>query len=1172
MQINEPFTFILNGDLVKSELTEAHTIGIKTLLKSFSGFKKGEIVIVPGDRDWADSGENGWKNVRSLEKVVKSFAFPNINWLLNKGCPGPIVMNLGENLLLVAIDTQWWNHPYDKPGPADATCKVSTPDHFKEELEDILSDNTDKNILIAGHFPVFSYGEYGGFMSIKRHIFPLTDLDESLYLPLPIIGSLYANYRRNVGTSKDIVNEEYQNLRILLENIISENSSIIYLSGHEQNMQIINKEKNYYINSGSPSVSRYARNHPEALFSKSLSGIIEVDYYNDGKVEAIIYEFSEKAGFNFYKRFDLYASSRTEKDSTVPVNTAFIPYEKEVTVVHNQQTQFDITTTVIAGEKYAAGRLRRLFFGDHYRDTWTAKVEVPYLNIDTAFGGLTPIKKGGGSETKSLKFRAGNGRRYVFRSVNKDPIKTLNYDLQKTGVVNLVRDQTSNQNPYGALATDKLLNELNILHAHPKLYILPPHEKLGAFINDFGHMLGMLEQFPANPDSGEKPFADADEIVKSHKLFRKMYQSHDNMVAVKEFALARIFDILVGDWGRHEDNWKWAGYKQGTNTIYRPIPRDRDQVFSRWDGILPWLADREWAKSSGENFDYKIDGLRSLMYQARYIDRFIANELTRDDWIQAAIIIQEKITDKIIENAVKHMPVETYQLSGKTIEEKLKSRIRDLHKYAEQYYEILAKEVDVVGSNKMEYFDVIRDEDSTVEVILYNVMGESKDKKGDKELYRRKFHPDETQEIRLFGLGSRDIFKIKGHSKNSIKIRVIGGPGKDIISDESSVTGMGKYTLVYNNDNTDELFLKNEAKNNFTAKKSSYSYVRTAFTYNTYLPIPSIGYSSDDGIFFSLGLQFTNQSFEKADYSTRHKINASVTTTGSVELDYALKFHHFFHKWDIEFAGLYANPVNYTYFYGEGNETVKDNALYRQDYYRTRYKSSQIHMRIIKDFWKQSKFLINLHLDHNEGQNDKTQTIVGQGDFFGAGEVKLIEGSMTLDLDFRNDINFPDSGTRLFFIHSNGLIADNDNSHYGKTLFFLEHFSPLTPFTIGLKAGVGDSYGEIPFYNQFFLGQNNFLRGYRNNRFTGSSIVFFNSEVRLPLIDLPTVIWPLNLGIKAFFDTGRIREKSSNQLHYGYGFGIYVLPLKKRYNLSVTFGFSEEESFLLKLSIGRIFN
>ena len=63
----------------------------------------------------------------------------------------------------------------------------------------------------------------------------------------------------------------------------------------------------------------------------------------------------------------------------------------------------------------------------------------------------------------------------------------------------IVKDQTTTQHPYGAMAADILLNEFGIIHAHPKLYIMPDDPKLGPFQKEFGNMLGMLEENPGNP-------------------------------------------------------------------------------------------------------------------------------------------------------------------------------------------------------------------------------------------------------------------------------------------------------------------------------------------------------------------------------------------------------------------------------------------------------------------------------------------------------------------------------------------------------------------------------------------------------------------------------------------------------------------------------------------------
>ena len=84
-----------------------------------------------------------------------------------------------------------------------------------------------------------------------------------------------------------------------------------------------------------------------------------------------------------------------------------------------------------------------------------------------------------GRQTKSLKLKAGNGYEYVFRSVNKDPSGALPFELRGTLLEKIIKDQTTTQQPYGAMATDLLLNKLDILHAHPVLYVMPDDPMLG---------------------------------------------------------------------------------------------------------------------------------------------------------------------------------------------------------------------------------------------------------------------------------------------------------------------------------------------------------------------------------------------------------------------------------------------------------------------------------------------------------------------------------------------------------------------------------------------------------------------------------------------------------------------------------------------------------------------
>src|SRR3982751_1803393 len=75
--------------------------------------------------------------------------------------------------------------------------------------------------------------------------------------------------------------------------------------------------------------------------------------------------------------------------------------------------------TVIAGQEYKTSQWHEWLWGEDYREEWSTPVTFPVLNLDSAYGGLTPLKEGGGRQTKSLHMKDAQGRRYVLRSVNK---------------------------------------------------------------------------------------------------------------------------------------------------------------------------------------------------------------------------------------------------------------------------------------------------------------------------------------------------------------------------------------------------------------------------------------------------------------------------------------------------------------------------------------------------------------------------------------------------------------------------------------------------------------------------------------------------------------------------------------------------------------------------------
>ena len=147
-----------------------------------------DFYFVPGDRDWDASGKDGRACVRALEGYLEAQQLGNLYWSVGRGCPGPEVINLSASVKLMLLNTQWWNHPYDKPVPADAACNFSDPSIVYDEILAGIEENRDHNVIIAGHYPPTSQGRRGGKFPARDHFTP------------PIIGSFRLSFRQNVGT------------------------------------------------------------------------------------------------------------------------------------------------------------------------------------------------------------------------------------------------------------------------------------------------------------------------------------------------------------------------------------------------------------------------------------------------------------------------------------------------------------------------------------------------------------------------------------------------------------------------------------------------------------------------------------------------------------------------------------------------------------------------------------------------------------------------------------------------------------------------------------------------------------------------------------------------------------------------------------------------------------
>ncbi|MEJ0056798.1 MAG: metallophosphoesterase [Bacteroidota bacterium] len=189
---------------------QASATVLRTILSSFKDLEA-NVYVVPGNHDWQKGGPDGWQSIKRQEQFVKDLHQSNTFFLPSAGCPGPQEIIMNDSLMMIIMDTQWWLHVYDKPG-IDNDCDCKTEEDVMSRLRDIVFRNPRKRILFAAHHPLRSYGEHGGYYTLKQHIFPLTDLSKNAYVPLPVIGSLYPIVRGKFGNVEDLMHPVYRDL------------------------------------------------------------------------------------------------------------------------------------------------------------------------------------------------------------------------------------------------------------------------------------------------------------------------------------------------------------------------------------------------------------------------------------------------------------------------------------------------------------------------------------------------------------------------------------------------------------------------------------------------------------------------------------------------------------------------------------------------------------------------------------------------------------------------------------------------------------------------------------------------------------------------------------------------------------------------------------------------
>ena len=358
---------------------------------------KGKVIMIPGNHDWY-SGLEGLKN---QSEFVKKYSKDKNAYMPKKQCAIDD-REIGKNIVLITIDSQWFLEDWDNHPNINEDCDIKTKEGLFTELENILNKNQDKVKVLAIHHPLISNGSHGGQYGARKQLYPL-----KYKFPLPFIASFINLIRKTSGVSpQDIQNKQYTILNNRIKALIKGQENVIVVSGHDHNLQFIDNDGIKQIISGAGSKQENARVINDNDFSYGNNGYAKLDILKNGDQNITYYAYKDDSEILLWQH---------------KINTP----KKEIKIDYDKVFPAITTTSIYTKKMTTKTLFHNMLWGKHYKYYYSLNIDAKTATLDTLYGGLKPLSVGGGHQSKSLRLEDKDGKEYVMRALKKSASRFL---------------------------------------------------------------------------------------------------------------------------------------------------------------------------------------------------------------------------------------------------------------------------------------------------------------------------------------------------------------------------------------------------------------------------------------------------------------------------------------------------------------------------------------------------------------------------------------------------------------------------------------------------------------------------------------------------------------------------------------------------------------------------
>ena len=1093
-------------------------------VKEYDGYT----IFIPGNHEWYNGGPIG---VSRQEQYVESLFNNQDVFKPSNGCSLEVI-SVSPDIELIIIDTQWMLENWNSRPTINARCDIKTREGFLIKLKRELEQNRNKTIVLAMHHPMFSNGNHGGYFALDKHLYPLQKK-----IPMPVLASLVVQIRSQGGVSvQDRYNELYNNFMLRLQEMARDLPRLVLVSGHDHALQYIERDGFKQIVSGAGAKESYAATGEDGYFSTGALGFAVLDVFKDGSswVRTFVAGEDGKPELLFQKEI--------------------IPVPERVDVSQFPKTHpQEYTTPIYRQDSIREALFFQTVWGAKYKDAYSRSVTAPVADLDTLFGGLVPVRQQNSKNYKALLLTDRNGNKYRMRTMAKNALNVqrrvqVEEDVNPSDNENEINPSIKGRDlefytathPYAEMAIPEMAKKIGIFHTTPKLFYVPKQKNLQDFNTDFGDGLYMISVEPTEKSEGEALFEYPDDVETTEDLLIKMRKTGTVFIDEERYMKSRLFDMLIGDWDRDPNRWRWAKYSSQTHDeVFVPIPIDHDNSFSSFEGNFLDLT-RSLFSSTKQSHVYGEDltDLQWFNEEGIILDRALIRNSGREQWKFLATVIRDNLTDEVIDRAFANVPSQVYDESMEDIKQKLRARRDNLVDIADRYYTHLAVQQTIVGTDYDDRFEITRLSNGQTNIRSFtNINGQQSD-----TLINRTFSLKDTKEIWIYGLGGSDHFTVQGDSGDMIFVRLIGGLGKDVYALKN-----GRKVKVYDYERKeDSIVVRNGGNFRFTNVYNLNNYDLRKQIDRSQNLVSAIGYNPDDGFRAALQFEYRVDNFQRNPFSQKHILNAAYfTDINSFEVAYEGEIANIMNDLNLSFGGRFTSP-NYTMnYFGFGNETKNLQDSEGFDFNRVEVQRISANIGLLRNSNFGSFFKLQTTFDAFE---------VASAPFGFIGTAKDVEtdrhsyyGTIEGIYSYRShdDARNPTIGM-LFDLNAGATDQlDDTDKVYGFIKSRIGFYNSLVKnrklvlrTNIRYQVNIGENY---QFYQAASLGGDNGLRGFREQRFTGKSFLVGNADLRYSFPTFKIGLYPLQIGVFGGADLGRvwIKDGLSERWHNSYGGGLW---------------------------------